>query len=379
MTVLRLLVATTVAAVVAAVLPASAVTAADRTADRSADRRDWGPVVTVRADPGRDPLGALAAYARLMALPSVDTGDVPDVRAPLQGGGEACPPRRCRDLTVPVPRGVDVSSSAVRVLLPRGYDRPRNARTRYPVVFLWNGGQSRSDGWTLKSELTRMSRSWKAILVMPEGGFGTEAGFFTDWHDGSFDWETFHTKVVVPWVDRTFRTVEGARSAVGASMGGIGVLSYAAHNPGMFDAVLSISGAVDTTTMATYGIDPRLSDLLGFEDPDLRRIWGDPILDRASWDAHNPTVLAPDLAGTDVFVASGTGYSSSTDDGIYSGTFEQTLWNTHRTFLLALTTAGVPYTARISQGGVHDWPYFNGALRWAVPKMIAASRRGAAG
>src|SRR5690606_19337314 len=104
---------------------------------------------------------------------------------------------------------------------PPGYRAPRNAQRRYPVVFLWNGGQSSHDGWTLKTELTKMSRRWGAILVMPDGGFGKRAGFFSDWHDGSYDWEPYHTEVVVPWVDRTFRTVRGARAAVGASMGGI--------------------------------------------------------------------------------------------------------------------------------------------------------------
>lgn len=333
---------------------------------------DQGSVLVVHSDSRRDPIAALGAYARIMAVPSLDTQPVPDVRAPIDGGGVACPPRRCADHRVRAPRGVKVSSDMVRVLLPRGYNAARNARKRYPVIFLWNGGQSYYDGWTEKTELTKMSRRWKAILVMPGGGLGKEAGFFTDWHDGSFDWETYHTKVVVPWADETFRTIKGARSAVGASMGGIGVFSYAAHNPGMFKAVLSISGALDTTTMATYGLNPAISSALGFSDPDLRRIWGDPVHDRANWEAHNPTALAPKLKGLRILVASGTGYAGPSE-GIYSGTFEQTLWNTHRSFFYALTTNGIPYSARIVTGGVHNWPYFNDPLRWGVPKLIRSS------
>jgi diacylglycerol O-acyltransferase / trehalose O-mycolyltransferase len=360
---LRLIVALVVAALAATVLPASPAGADDRSVP-----------LTVHSDPQRDLVGALTAYARLMAVPSVDTGEIPDVRAPREGGGKACPPRRCRDIRVPAPRSVKVpATTTTRVLLPRGYDAPRNARTRYPVVFLWNGGKSSYTGWTFKSELTKMSRRWKAILVMPDGGFDQNAGFFSDWHDGSFDWETYHTQVLVPWVDRTFRTIKGARSAVGASMGGIGVFAYAAHHPDMFTGVLSISGAVDTTTMAVSGLDPALNGLLGTEDIDLRRIWGDPVLDRATWDAHNPTVLAPDLKGTQVLIASGTGFTSVQGDAVYSGNFEQSLWNTHRNFLLALTAAGVPYSARVATGGVHDWPYFNDPLRWGVPRLIERS------
>lgn len=341
----------------------------------AAGRRDEGPVTVVRSDPQRDRLAALATYARLMAVPSRDTGRVPDVRAPREGGGEACPPARCTDRRVPVPRGVRVNGeNKVRVILPVGYRDPANARKRYPVVFLWNGGQSSYDGWSFKTELTRMSRAWQAILVMPDGGFGRRAGFFSDWHDGSYDWETYHTEVVVPWVDRTFRTIPGARAAVGASMGSIGAINYAAHNPRMFKAVLSISGALDTTSMAIYGVDPAISGPLGFVEPDLRRIWGDPVRDRANWEYHNPKALAPRLKHTKVFIASGTGYVGLAQQGIYNGTFESTLWNTHRSFLYALTAAGVPYTARIMEGGVHNWPYFNHPLAWGVPQLIRAAR-----
>ncbi len=359
----RRLAALTAAALLTALHPGGAAVAAP----------DDGPVLVVHPDPRRDPVAALGAYARLMAVPSIDTGTVPDVRAPREGGGVACPPRRCADYEVPVPRGVKVSSSTTRVLLPRGYDAKRNAKKRYPVVFLWNGGQSTYDGWTFKTELTKMSRRWKAIMVMPDGGFGKEAGFFSDWIDGSFDWETFHTKVVVPWADANFRTKKGARAAVGASMGGIGVVNYAAHNPGMFKGLLSISGALDTTSMATYGLHPEISSVLGFADPDLRRIWGDPVLDRANWEDHNPKALVPKLKGMRILVASGTGYNGPAADGIYSGTFEQTLWNTHRTFLYELTANRIPYSARVATGGVHNWPYFNAPLKWGMPKLIKAA------
>lgn len=362
--------ATAVAAVVvAATSPTTPASAVDV-------RRDEGPVTVVAVDPARDQVAALATYLRLMAIPVRDNGKVPAVRAPREGGGEACPRDRCRDLRVPVPRGVSVDDNRVRVLLPAGYAKPANARRRYPVVFLWNGGQSRYDGWTFKTELTRMSRAWPAIFVMPSGGLGRNAGYFSDWADGSFDWETFHTQVVVPWVDRTFRTIPGARASVGASMGGIGAINYAAHNPGMFKAVLSISGALDTSTFATYGVDQSVNDLLGFEGPDFRRIWGDPVLDRANWEAHNPKSLVPRLKGVKVFLASGTGSVDLASDGIYNGTFENTLWNSQRSFLYAMTAARQPYAARIMVGGVHDWPWFNHPLAWGVPQLVRAATRG---
>jgi diacylglycerol O-acyltransferase / trehalose O-mycolyltransferase len=368
----RALAAVTAVLALAVVPTAGAVPSSGTPAARAADE---GPVTVVSVDPRRDQVAAVAAYARLMALPSVDTGIVPDVRAPREGGGEACPPRRCHDFTVPAPRGVRVSDETVRVLVPPGYAAPRNRAKRYPVVFLWNGGQSRSDGWTWKTELTRMSRSWQAILVMPEGGFGKAAGYFSDWADGSYDWETWHIGTVVPWVDRTFRTVRGARASVGASMGAIGAVAYAARHRGMFKAALSISGALDTTAMRAYAVDPALSGALGYDDVDLRRIWGDPVLDHATWQAHNPAALVPRLRGVHLLLTSGTGYPGLPGGDVYNGTFENTLWNTQRTFLAQLTRHRLPYEARVMVGGVHDWPWFNHPLRWGMPKLIRATLR----
>ncbi|MCW2812647.1 MAG: putative esterase [Nocardioides sp.] len=331
-------------------------------------------VSVVTVDPVRNPTGALTAYARLMAVPSVDTGKVPDSRAPRESGSDPCPADRCLDRRVPVPSGVTVSDNRVRVLLPTGYHAPRNAGRRYPVLLLLNGAKSKYDGWSYKSEIVEMSKRWPAILVMPAGGTDDEAGMFTDWHDGSFDWETYHTKVVVPWVDRTFRTIKGARGIAGASMGGIGAFTYAAHNPRMFKAVLSISGAVDTTALATGALAPGvLGPVLSFPGPDLRRVWGDPVADKAVWDAHNPAKLVHRLKGVEVIIAAGTGFSGGS--GVYSGTFERNLWNTHRTFLYELTAAGIPYRARVTVGGIHNWQYFNVPLRWAAPKLIAATLR----
>lgn len=334
------------------------------------DPAEEGPVTTVRTGPG-ELLGALAAYARLMALPSVDTGARARSSAPLATGANPCPRPRCTDQAVPVPDGVDVTSNLVRVLLPRGYRHPRNRDRRYPVVYLLNGARSDHDAWTWKTELIEASESWQAILVMPAGGKLEQAGFSTDWADGSWDWETYHTQVVVPWVDRRYRTMPDARAVGGASMGALGAVLYAARHPGMFQVVLSISGLLDTTSLTSQG-------LLGpsAEQPDLRRVWGHPVLDRATWEAHNPIRQVARLRDVSLFLTSGTGYLS--DPGsteVYTGDFEKSMWELHRLFLLELTARGVPYRARVSVGGVHDWTYFDPMLEWAMPKVIRELRR----
>src|SRR5437773_7393562 len=82
---------------------------------------------------------------------------------------------------------------------------------------------------------------------MPDGGHDANAGWYSDWVEGSRQWETFHTSVLVRYVDRHFRTLGGGHRAVaGLSMGGFGAMSYAARHRGLFTAAASFSGAVDT-------------------------------------------------------------------------------------------------------------------------------------
>lgn len=323
---------------------------------------------------GSDTAAAARNLVEMNLMPSTDNGYVPDTRPPLRDDAKACPPARCRDYTLKIPASVKVTRPVVRVLLPVDYARRPNRR--YPVVYMYNGAKSPYYRWSRATEITSMSRNMQAIFVMPEGGYGDEAGFFSDWKDGSYDWETFHVKYVIPWVDRKFRTIRGGRAAMGASMGSLGALNYAARHPGLFKAVFSLSGIVDTTTLSANGLPPAVGDTLGLEKPSLDRVWGNPLLDRATWSANNPIENVEAFKKTKLFISSGTGFPQyDPNDQIHSGIVEQVLWNTHRPFLAALTAAGVPYQARISVGGFHDWPYFHEPMKWGIPKIIAAARR----
>lgn len=331
-------------------------------------------VVKTYSVQGSKPLAAAATYARMMATLAVDTGYVPAVDPPLAGGRAACPPKRCRDYRVKAPSSVRITGNRVRVILPVGYHR---SSKRYPVVFLFNGAVSAYDAWSRKTLLTSMSRSLPAVFVMPDGGYGRQLGMFSDWEDGSYDWETFHTKYVIPWVDKRFRTIRGARAAVGASVSALAAVGYAARHPGLFRSVLTISGMLDTRTLATQVAPQDLADAVGLDQRvDLTRVWGSPVLGADVWSAHNPADLAPRLKGVKVFVASGTGFAGGDpNDPIHTGYQENLIWTTHRTFLAALTAAGVSYEARVAVGNLHDWPYFDGPMRWGLPKVIAAASR----
>src|SRR3989442_4135644 len=143
-----------------------------------------------------------------------------------------CEPPRCFDVAVPVPTGLVVPDSTVRILLPAGY---ATTRTRYPVLYLLHGAGDRYRTWTEQTDVADFSVQFPLIIVIPDAGHDSEAGWYSDWADGSRQWETFHTRVLVRYVDRHFRTLRRAHPAGGGpSIGGVGRAGHPAPPPRPF-------------------------------------------------------------------------------------------------------------------------------------------------
>ncbi|MEY2397177.1 MAG: hypothetical protein QOJ00_351 [Actinomycetota bacterium] len=274
------------------------------------------------------------------------------------------------DAVVPTPAGVKVPDNHVRVLLPDGYD---TGCGRYPVLYLLHGvGDSWKD-WSTKSDLVEFARQFKVIIVTPDGGKTPDAGWYSDWTDGSRQWERFHIDTLIPWVDANFRTMgSGHRLIAGFSMGGFGAMSYAARHPGVFASAAAFSGIVDTM----YGFPlsgPAFAALHDrFGTPDAR-VWGDQLANEAVWRAHNPTDLAATLKGTPLFLYTGigapTGSAGDNPQKAPNYAIENFVFQTNLSFMRALDAAGVAYTSDVHPG-YHDWPYFEAGLHWALPQML---------
>jgi S-formylglutathione hydrolase FrmB len=286
----------------------------------------------------------------------------------------ACDPPRCRDFVVPVPRRVSVPDSTVRVIVPTGYE---TTRKRYPVLFLLHGAGDTFATWTERTDVQEFSADLPIIIVVPDAGKDVEAGFYSDWIDGSRQWETFHTRVLRRWVDRRFRTLRGwkHRAVAGLSMGGFGAMSYAARHHHLFRAAASFSGAVDTLSPDPGG--PILHALAG------DRIWGDPATNLTTWREHNPTDRVADLRDVALFVATGDGTMGGPagDDpaNVAGYVIEQVVYQMNLSFAAALDAAGVAYTKDFYGSGYHGWPYWERELHWALPQIlqvIGSRRRG---
>lgn len=280
---------------------------------------------------------------------------------------------RIQDHDVPVPEGIVVPDAHVRVILPVRYCDEGDDR-EYPVLYLLHGAGDTWRTWTENTDVEGISAAHDVIVVMPDGGRSAEAGWYSDWADGSRQWETFHTDVLVSWVDDTFRTLDARRhrAVAGLSMGGFGAMSYAARHPDLFAAAASFSGAVDTMYgwPASGFFFEALHDQFGTPDD---RVWGDHVADEPEWRAHNPTDLAARLGGTELFVTTGTGTPGghAGDDPSNPGGYglEQFIFQMNASFAVHLDLAGVDHTDWFYPGGYHGWPYWESALEWSLPKI----------
>lgn len=296
------------------------------------------------------------------------------------------------DVDVPVPGSVVVPGdderpgNRVRIILPPGYATD----AEHPLLLLFHGVGDGSETWTEKTavedlvaELCAADREQCPVVVMPDaGGKHSETGWHTDWYDGSRQWETFHTAVVLPWV-REHLAVGGCREATmvaGLSMGGFGSFSYAGRHPDLFVAAASFSGFLDirpAPPLSTVGF--RLAQDNGFGAP-TEEMFGPagPLTDEDGWAEHNPTDLA--RAGAyaayagNLWLAHGTGTlagpAGDEPDNPRSYAVEGFIFASSQRFRLAMAQAGSTFHDRSYVGGNHAWPYWQRALRAALPEML---------
>lgn len=287
--------------------------------------------------------------------------------APLSAAAQ-CDPPRCSNVVVPLPKKASVPDSTVRVLLPADY---HTTHKRYPVLYLLQGAGDTFASWTEQTDVQDFSAQFPLIIVMPDGGHDANAGFYSDWVDGSRQWETFHTSVMKKYIDRHFRTKSSwkHRAVAGLSMGGFGAMSYAARHQHLFNAAASFSGAVDTLFPAPT------TDVLFLSGTVSEGVWGDPATNEATWRAHNPPDLAAALSGVTLLVTSGDGTMGgpagdiSNDPNAYVA--EAVILQMNQSFTAALDAAGVPYSTDFYQGGYHGWPYWQRELHWALPQIMS--------
>jgi S-formylglutathione hydrolase FrmB len=234
--------------------------------------------------------------------------------------------------------------------------------------------------WTEQTDILKLSRAFDAIIVMPDGGHGKDAGWYSDWHDGSRQWETYHIGVMMPFLESHLDTLgDGHRAIAGASMGGFGSMSYSARHPGLFAAAGGISGAVDLlylqqlSALGVNALNPVIST------PDAS-VWGNFVTNYSEWQAHDPASNIDGLRGMEIFLTSGNGTVGGAYDDLTRPTaagyyaVENLCWQMNVAFADALTAAGIEHRTFFYGPGYHDWPYFREELVWLLAQLVGVVR-----
>jgi len=274
-----------------------------------------------------------------------------------------------------LPQPVDV-----RILLPAGYDA---GSERYPVLYLFHGTSGRAADWTTTGDAERTTAGAPMIVVMADAGFdGDGGGWFTDYFNGGRGgppkWETFHIRQLVPWVDRTLRTVAArrGRAIYGLSQGGFGSMSYAARHPDLFLAAGAFSGAVTTTAdpeaqALTTPIVQGTSFGLNGDDPDA--MFGPRATQQINWAAHDPGMLIENLRGMDLRLYTRNGRPGPLDGPVPDPAgmaIESGVRELNELFHARLQRAGLPHSYRDEGPGTHAWAYWARDLRDVVPALV---------
>jgi S-formylglutathione hydrolase FrmB len=265
----------------------------------------------------------------------------------------------------------------VRVLLPAGYgSRPRR---HYPVLYLLHGTSGGAADWTTLGGAEQTTAGLPLIVVMPDIALGDDGGgWCTDWPDGMEKWETFHIDELIPWVDRNLRTAatRAGRAIAGLSQGGFCSMSYAARHPDLFETALSFSGAPDIAydPAAQLEVRPVIEATeVGLDGVAPFTFFGNPLSDELNWAAHDPTTLANNLRGMNLFMYAGNGFPGPLDKGlnpgasVIEGGAEQLTTMFHK----RLVALGIPSTYDMYGNGTHVWPYWARDLRWSIGPIMA--------
>ncbi|MEC3976437.1 alpha/beta hydrolase [Amycolatopsis sp. H20-H5] len=254
-------------------------------------------------------------------------------------------------------------TTSLRILFPTGYGAEPDVR--FPVLYLLHGGDDDYRSWTDKGEAAETTEPLPMIVVMPDA----RNGFYSNWEKagrhGRTPWESFHLGELLPWVDRTFRTLaqRESRAAAGLSMGGFGAFSYAARHPDLFVAAASFSGVLDTNR------HPWITEIAGRRDGGgFGAIWGDRLTRSIRWRAHNPWDLAENLRGSVLFVRTGNGVPGEFDHGLAPDPVEAIVFHQSTRLHKRLTALGIDHDWHHGRG-THDWPYWIRDLRETAPLL----------
>lgn len=241
---------------------------------------------------------------------------------------------------------------AYSIFFPPSYGRSEKS---YPVVYFLHGLFNDHTSWTIDRHgdipalidgLMSRKELPELVLVFPDGG----KSFYTNYRDGSAEYEDFITEELPRHVEKTYRVQAGARerAIAGTSMGGYGALKIAMKFPERYAAVAAHSPIVfPVANPLDVPPEARSGRYFQYLSGIFLTVYGDPF-DQAYFDANNPIELAANakLDGLGIYFDYGTADRYNRSVGLGKGL--QKLDG-------VLTASGIGHTFREYPGEPHGW------------------------
>jgi enterochelin esterase-like enzyme len=248
------------------------------------------------------------------------------------------------------------------VYTPPGYEA---GSTRYPVLYLLHGGGGDEDAWSTNGRANQIfdnliasGRMKPMIVVMPNGNARQSASqdYVTSAEPpnvaGSVDYPNSVTADIVPFVDKTYRTLANRnnRAIAGLSMGDFHTMWAAFHDLEKFSWVEVMSGAFHSIPTAGITVPPP-PESAQLRNPGLNQ----------SIDPDKLFAQLPDLTAAKANQLKHFHLTIGSHDGLIT---EQ------RVLKAALDAKGIKSTAVEIPGYIHEWAFWRVALAEMTTKLF---------
>ena len=249
------------------------------------------------------------------------------------------------------------------VYLPPSYAKKGGS---YPVVYFLHGLNNDHTTWTVDrygqiqdqvDKLIGEKKIPEILMVHPKG----DNSFYTNYVDGSRNYEDFITTDLIQHVEKTYRAKAGGRwrAIGGTSMGGFGALKIAFKHKGLFSATAGHSPIVFLADPAQMSDQTKGSGRFEWFTRMITPMFGNPV-DVERWRANNPLDLAKtaDLSGLRIYFDYGTADRYNQSIGLGQGL---------KALDTVLTERHVPHVFKEHPNEPHGWELVSLHLGESLP------------
>lgn len=243
------------------------------------------------------------------------------------------------------------ASVKYNVYLPDGFEE--SAKT-YPVVYLLHGLGGNYTDWAKKAsaksiadELIGTGEAVEMIIIMPNAGGADRHNVWNGYFNmPGWNYEDFFFRELIPTAEKKYRAIgdKGHRAVMGLSMGGGGSTVYCQRHPDMFSSCYAMSAWLDYE-QGQVGESDQAKDKLYYVCQSVREHSAIDFIDQAD------EATLEKLRTVKWFIDCGD------DDFLVTLSFQ---------LHMKMKAKKVKSELRV-RNGIHNWEYWHGSLRLALP------------